>query len=79
VMAYSLYTFFAENMPRNHAMMLTIPIVLYGVFRYMYLVQVRGLGESPEDLLLRDRSLAGAVLVFLLFSATILYLPLFSG
>lgn len=75
VMAYSLYTFFAENMPRNHAMMLTIPIVLYGVFRYLYLVQVRGLGESPEELLLGDRSLAGTVAVFLLFSAAILYSP----
>jgi len=79
VMAYSLYTFFAENMPRNHSMMLTIPIVLYGVFRYLYLVQVRGLGESPEELLLGDRSLAGAVGVFLVFSATILYLPIFGG
>jgi len=78
VMAYSLYTFFAENMPPNHAMMLTIPIVLYGVFRYLYLVQVQGLGESPEELLLRDRGLAGAVAVFLLCSAAILYLPLFS-
>jgi 4-hydroxybenzoate polyprenyltransferase len=79
VMAYSLYTFFAENMPRNHSMMLTIPIVLYGVFRYLYLVQVRGQGESPEELLLRDHSLAGAVAIFLLFSAAILYLPVFSG
>jgi 4-hydroxybenzoate polyprenyltransferase len=75
VMAYSLYTFFAENMPRNHLMMLTIPVVLYGVFRYLYLVQVRGLGESPEELLLGDRSLAGAVVLFLLVSAAILYLP----
>ena len=79
VMAYSLYTFFAENMPRNHSMMLTIPVVLYGVFRYLYLVQVRGLGESPEELLLRDSSLAATVAIFLLVSAAILYLPLFSG
>ncbi len=79
VMAYSLYTFFAENMPRNHAMMLTIPVVLYGVFRYLYLVQVWGLGENPEELLLRDRSLASAVAIFLLFRAAILYLPVFSS
>jgi 4-hydroxybenzoate polyprenyltransferase len=79
IMAYSLYTFFAENMPRNHLMMLTIPIVLYGVFRYLYLVQVQGQGESPEDLLLRDRSLASAVAAFLLVSGAILYLPSFSS
>jgi len=42
-------------------------------------VQVRGLGESPEEILLTDRSLASAVAVFLLFSAAILYLPVFGG
>ena len=79
VMAYSLYTFFAENLPRNHSMMLTIPVVLYGVFRYLYLVQVRGMGESPEEMLLADSGLAAAVAAFLLCSAAILYLPVFLG
>lgn len=74
VMAYSLYTFSAENVPKNHAMMLTIPVVLYGVFRYLYLVQMRGIGESPEDLLLGDRSLTIAVALFLGMSAGVLYL-----
>lgn len=73
VMAYSLYTFSAENVPRNHMMMITIPVVLYGVFRYLFLVHVRGLGGSPEELLLRDRSLAAAVVLFLILSAGILY------
>jgi 4-hydroxybenzoate polyprenyltransferase len=74
VMAYSLYTFSAENVPRNHLMMVTIPLVLYGVFRYLFLVQVKGLGGSPEELLLGDRSLAVAVMLFLLTSAGILFL-----
>lgn len=74
VMAYSLYTFSAENVPRNHLMMVTIPLVLYGVFRYLYLVQVRGLGGSPEELLLGDRSLAASVILFLLFSTGILFI-----
>ena len=74
MMAYSLYTFSAENVPRNHLMMITIPVVLYGVFRYLYLVQVRGLGGSPEELLLKDRSLGAAVALFLALSAGILYL-----
>jgi 4-hydroxybenzoate polyprenyltransferase len=76
VMAYSLYTFFAENVPRNHLNMLTIPVVLYGVFRYLYLVQVRGKGGSPEDLLLNDRSLAASVVVFLVMTTAILYVRL---
>lgn len=74
VIAYSLYTFSAENVPHNHSMMLTAPIVLYGVFRYLFLVQVRGEGGNPEDLLLGDRSLAIAVTLFLALSAGILYL-----
>jgi 4-hydroxybenzoate polyprenyltransferase len=74
VMAYSLYTFSAENVPRNHAMMATIPLVLYGVFRYLYLTMVKGLGGSPEELLLSDRSLAISVFLFLFVSAGILYL-----
>ena len=55
-------------------MMLTIPVVVYGVFRYLFLVQVRGEGGSPEELLLGDRSLAIAVTLFLALSAGILYL-----
>lgn len=73
VMAYSLYTFSAENVPKNHVMMITIPIVLYGVFRYLFLVKVRGLGGSPEELLLSDRSLALSVVLFVLMGAAILY------
>ena len=73
VIAYSLYTFFAENTPRNHLIMLTIPVVLYGVFRYLFLVQVQGKGGNPEDLLLADKSLAASVVVFLAMSTAILY------
>src|SRR5690606_3146239 len=55
VVAYSLYTFLAEGLPENHAMMLSIPFVLYGIFRYLYLIHVRGEGGAPEEILLRDR------------------------
>ena len=57
IVAYSLYTFLAEGLPQNHAMMLTIPFVLYGVFRYLYLIHVRNEGGAPEEILLRDRPL----------------------
>ncbi|HEY68720.1 MAG TPA: decaprenyl-phosphate phosphoribosyltransferase, partial [Thermoflexia bacterium] len=40
LLAYALYTFSAPNLPQNHAMMLTIPFVLYGIFRYLYLIHV---------------------------------------
>jgi 4-hydroxybenzoate polyprenyltransferase len=54
VISYSLYTFSAVNLPANHAMMLTIPFVLYGIFRYQYLVNVKGEGGAPEMLLYTD-------------------------
>ncbi len=53
IVAYSLYTFSAPNLPTNHAMMLTIPFVLYGIFRYLYLIHFDE-GESPEDIVLSD-------------------------
>ncbi|MDX9865361.1 MAG: decaprenyl-phosphate phosphoribosyltransferase [Anaerolineaceae bacterium] len=57
LMAYTLYTVFAVNLPDNNAMMLSIPFVLYAMFRYLYLVQVKGAGGAPEDLVLTDRPL----------------------
>jgi 4-hydroxybenzoate polyprenyltransferase len=57
IITYSLYTFSAENLPRNHSMMLTIPFVIYGIFRYLYLVQVEHSGGAPEEVLFSDRPL----------------------
>jgi 4-hydroxybenzoate polyprenyltransferase len=73
IVTYSLYTFSAPNLPANHAMMLTIPFVLYGLFRYLYLVRVKGLGGAPEDLLLKDVPLAVSVVLFGLAAMVILY------
>lgn len=75
VMAYSLYTFFAENLPRNHAMMWTIPFVLYAVFRYLYLVYRRDEGGSPDEALVRDLPLLACILLWGLTSISILYYP----
>jgi 4-hydroxybenzoate polyprenyltransferase len=74
IMAYSLYTFSAPNLPTTNAMMLTIPVVLYGLFRYLYLIHVRGLGGNPEDLLLSDRPLLGAAVAWVLLSLVALYI-----
>ena len=57
IMAYSLYTFSAPNLPTNNAMMLTIPFVLYAIFRYLYLIQIKGEGGAPDELVFTDRPL----------------------
>jgi len=74
IMAYSLYTFSAENLPRDHSMMLTIPLVLYGLFRYLYLVRVRHQGGAPEDLLLTDPGLLWTAISWVGLSLIVLYL-----
>lgn len=55
IITYSLYTFSAPNLPDNHVTMLTIPFVIYGVFRYLYLLQIEGIGEAPEEIVFKDR------------------------
>src|SRR5207253_822903 len=74
LMTYALYTFSAENLPKNHSMMLTIPVVLYGLFRYLFLVREGDIGAAPEDLLFRDRPLMAAVVVWALLAVILLYL-----
>ncbi len=65
IVAYSLYTFSAPNLPDNHAMMLTIPFVIYGVFRYLYLIQTTAQASAPvEDVLLRDRPMQITILLW---------------
>jgi 4-hydroxybenzoate polyprenyltransferase len=54
IIAYALYTFSAEGLPENHLMMLTIPFILYGLFRYLYLIHAKGQGGAPEEILLGD-------------------------
>lgn len=78
VMAYSLYTFSAPNLPPNHLMMLTVPFVLYGLFRYLYLIHVKGETDPPDVVLLKDRPLLADVLLFGLLVFLVFYvLPRF--
>lgn len=74
LVAYSLYSFSAENLPRNHAMMLTIPFVLYGVFRYLYLIHMKGEGGAPDELILVDGPLQATFILWALSAVLILYL-----
>ena len=74
VMAYALYTFNSENLPADHAMMFTIPFVLYAVFRYLYLVYRKGEGGSPEEALFADRPLLICILLWGAACIAILYL-----
>jgi 4-hydroxybenzoate polyprenyltransferase len=73
LLAYALYTFSAEGLPTNHAMMLTIPFVLYAVFRYLYLIHVKGIGGEPEEIILSDRPFQASILLWGLSVVAVLY------
>ena len=74
LVSYALYTFTAPNLPSNHSMMLTIPFVAYGMFRYIQLVHLRDAGEDPETIVMTDPPMIAAIALWLAASATILYL-----
>lgn len=72
VIAYGLYTF--EGPTGNERLVVTLPLVLYGLFRYLYLVHIRKEGGSPEETLLRDRHILGTVVLCIAIIIVVLYL-----
>lgn len=56
----------ASNFEDSIGMLMTVPIVMYGVFRYMFLVHMRGLGEKPEEVLLHDKHILCTVILYIL-------------
>ena len=75
ILAYSLYTFSAPNLPENHSMMLTIPFMVYIIFRYLYIIQVTHDAGAPEEVLLSDRPMQIAIILFGLAVAAVFYWP----
>ena len=77
LVAYTLYTTDAVTVARlgTNQLGLTIPFVLYGIFRYLYLVHQRRGGGSPANLLITDRPLLACVALWALSVVLILYFP----
>lgn len=73
IVTYALYTFFAENLPANHSMMLTIPFVVYGIFRYLQLIQTGHAAGAPDEVALKDRPLQITVALWMLTVLIIFY------
>jgi 4-hydroxybenzoate polyprenyltransferase len=71
ILSYSLYTFLA---PTSQLFMVTIPFVIYGLFRYLFVVYRQDGGGAPEEVLLRDRPLQMTVLLWIIACFLILYL-----
>lgn len=74
VMAYSLYTISAPNVSGNHAMLITVIFVLYGLFRYQYLLEVEEEGGAPVEILMHDRPLQLTVVLWAASVLVVFYL-----
>jgi len=70
IMSYSLFTFTSGH---TIQLMWTIPLVMYGIFRYLYLIHIQGKGGRPEEILLEDRHILTTVMLFAVMVVIILY------
>lgn len=73
LVSYMFYTVQSETAVRHSGMVLTVPFVLYGIFRYLYLVYRREQGETPEQMIVEDRPLLANLLLWAALSALILW------
>lgn len=73
LMTYCLYTFLSPITSDNHSMMLTIPFVIYGLFRYLYLIRIKHIGGAPEEIVLTDRPMQIAIALWGLTVLALLY------
>src|SRR5437762_3499246 len=75
VTAYALYTMSPETVAKFHTQLLpaTLPFVLYGIFRYLYLLYHRRIGGNPSEIVVRDRALLVNALLWLATVLLIIY------
>ena len=74
LVSYTLYTVEASGLPDNNSMLLTVPLVTFGLFRYLYLLNNSAEAESPEQLITRDIPMVAAILCWVGVSALVLFL-----
>lgn len=76
LMSYALYTTAEETIHKfgTRNLIFTLPFVIYGIFRYLYLVHQKGLGGSPEQILLEDRELIIDILLWILMTVFFIYI-----
>lgn len=77
LMTYTLYTIETDSpsLAGTNLGLLTVPFVLYAIFRYLYLMHVKGEGAAPEEVLFKDRPLLVSIMLWGLTFVAIIYLP----
>ena len=75
LISYTFYSFEAETALADPSrMMLTVPLIVFVVFRYLYLIHVEQRGGAPDDLLFADRPLLAAVVLWVLSVVAVIYI-----
>ena len=74
LLSYTLYTIEADNLPSDHSMLMTVPMVAFGLFRYLYLLNNSDVSESPERLIFQDLPLLSACAVWLVTAILVLWI-----
>ena len=72
MVAYTVYTVSATNLPDNNFMLATVPFVGYGIFRYVWIVTVNNKGEHPEEIWFKDLHLLSTIILWVIFSLLVL-------
>ena len=72
-LSYTLYAVEAVNLPANNTMLLTVPLVTLGLFRYLYLLNTDAHAETPELLISRDPPMVFAIFSWMVASSIILW------
>ena len=73
-LSYTLYTVEAPNLPDNNTMLLLSPVVTFGLFRYLYLLNTSQQAETPEQLILRDLPLILSIFGWIAGSGLVLWI-----
>jgi len=74
LLSYTLYTIEADNLPSDHSMLVTVPMVAFGLFRYLYLLNNSDVSESPERLIFQDVPLLSTCAVWLVTAILVLWI-----
>lgn len=75
VVAYALYTLSEQTTNKFHTtnLVFTVPFVIYGIFRYLYLVHMKNRGGSPEMMLITDLPLLIDIMLWIITAGVIIY------
>ncbi len=79
LITYAFYTVAPETIQKfgTDRLVFTVPLVLYGIFRYLYLIHIKDLGDNPSEILLKDRPLQATVILWVVMVFLIIHLPHF--